>query len=328
MDAMTVRRGTLYLGVFLLAAGAVTLGAETGALDRTAVAGTLGALWPIAVIAIGVGLVLRRSRAALVAGILAAAVPGLALGASFAAVPEIALGTPCSAAGSSAVTAPAGTREGTFGMTAAVDLSLSCGELTVTAQPGSAWRVDARDGANRRTDVTADATRLAATTNRAKGGWGLHTGRADMDVVLPTGSTLDLHTELNAGRGRLDLAGARLGAVRLEVNAGDLRTDLAGATLDRLAVEVNAGSVAIGLPADSFSGDLAANAGSLALCVPDGLALRVRSTAALGSIDVDGLVRAGDAWETPGYATARNKADLAIEASVGSVTINPEGGCK
>lgn len=325
---MTVRRGTLYLGVFLLAAGAVTLGAATGALDRTAVAGTLGALWPIAVIAIGAGLVLRRSRAALVAGVLAAAVPGLALGASFAAVPEIAVGIPCSDAGSQPATAPLETREGTFATTAAVDLSLSCGELTVTAQPGTAWRLDARDGANRRTDVTSDATRLSATTNRAKDGWSPRTGRADWDLVLPTGTTLDLHTELNAGRGRLDLAGTRLGAVDLEVNAADLRMDLSGAVLDTINAEVNAGSVAIVLPADSFTGDLAANAGSLALCVPDQLALRVRSTAALGSIDVDGLVKRESAWETPGYDAASNKADLAIEASVGSVTINPEGGCK
>lgn len=325
---MTVRRGTLYLGVFLLAAGAVTLAVATGALDRTAVAGTLAALWPIAVIAVGLGLVLRRSRAALVAGVLAAAVPGLALGASFAAVPEIAVGIPCSEAGSRGATAPAETREGTFGTAAAVDLSLSCGELTVTAQPGSAWRIDARDGANRRTDVTADAARLSATTNRAKDGWNLHTGRADWDVALPTGTTLDLRTELNAGRGRLDLAGTRLGSVALEVNAADMRMDLTGATLDRLDAEVNAGSVAIVLPADSFTGDLAANAGSLALCVPDQLALRVRSTAALGSIDVRGLVKAGSAWETPGYDAASNKAELAIEASVGSVTINPEGGCK
>jgi len=325
---MTVRRGTLYLGVFLLAAGAVTLGVATGALDRTEVAGTLAALWPIAVIAIGAGLVLRRSRAALVAGVLAAAMPGLALGASFAAVPEIAVGIPCSDAANRPATAPAQTREGSFGSSAAVDLSLSCGELTVTAQPGSAWRLDTRDGANRRTDVSADAASLAATTNRATRGWNLHTGRADWDVVLPTGTTLDLRTELNAGRGRLDLAGTRLGAVDLEVNAGDLRMDLTGAVLDSIDVEVNAGSVAIDLPADSFTGDLATNAGSLALCVPDQLALRVRSTAALGSIDVDGLVRRGSAWETPGYDAAINKADLAIEASVGSVTINPEGGCK
>ena len=321
---MTVRRGTLYVGVFFLAAGAVTLGAATGALDRAAIADAVGTLWPVAVIAIGVGLVLRRSPAALAAGILAAAVPGLALGASVVAAPGITV--PCTDA--SAVTGPAETRQGSFGSTATADLSLSCGELTVTAQPGNAWRLDARDGANRRTNVQADATRFVAEAGHGSGRWNLQTGRADWDVALPTGATIDLATELNAGRGHMELGGTRLAAVDLTVNAADLRVDLAGATLDRLALDLNAGSAAITLPADSFTGDLHANAGSLALCAPDQLALRVRSTATLGSIDVHGLVRRGSAWETPAYDAAPFKADLAIDANVGSVTINPEGGCK
>ncbi|MCJ7711938.1 MAG: DUF4097 domain-containing protein [Chloroflexi bacterium] len=321
---MTVRRGTLYVGVFLLAAGAVTLGVATALLDRDVVANTVVALWPLAVIAIGVGLVFRRSPAALVAGVIAAAVPGLALGASVVAGPDIAV--PCT--DTSPAPAQAVAHDGTFGTAATIDLSLSCGELTMTAQPGNAWHLDARDGANRRTDVAADATRLSATTPGGSGGWNRHAGRVDWEVVLPTQVTIDLTTEINAGRGRLNLAGTRLGDVDMHVNAADVRVDLAGATLDRVDLDVNAGSAAITLPADSFEGDLHANAGSLDLCVPDQLALRLRSTAALGSIDHHGLVQRGTAWETPDYATAPFKADLAIDASLGSVTINPKGGCK
>ncbi len=147
-------------------------------------------------------------------------------------------------------------------------------------------------------------------------------------MTLPTGSSIDLTTELNAGRGDMTLDGARLGSLDFRVNAADLRADLAGATLDRLAVELNAGSAGIVLPADSFGGDIHVNAGSLALCAPDQLALRVRSTAALGSVDVHELVQRGGAWETPGYDATPFKADLAIDANLGSVTINPEGGCK
>ena len=86
---MTARRGTLYVGVFLIATGAVTLGVAVGVLDPTAVANTVETLWPLAVIALGVGMVLRRTRAALGAGILAALVPGLALGASIVALPDL-----------------------------------------------------------------------------------------------------------------------------------------------------------------------------------------------------------------------------------------------
>jgi hypothetical protein len=86
---MTVGRGTLYVGVFLIAAGAMTLGAAVGVLDPAAVADTVATLWPLAVIALGVGLVLRRTRAALGAGVLAALVPGLALGAAIVALPDL-----------------------------------------------------------------------------------------------------------------------------------------------------------------------------------------------------------------------------------------------
>jgi hypothetical protein len=150
----------------------------------------------------------------------------------------------------------------------------------------------------------------------------------EWDVVLPTGRSIDLATVVNAGRARLDLAGARLGDARLEVNAGAIEVDLTGGTLDQLSVEVNAGSASVTLPAASFEGDLHANAGSIEVCAPDGLGLRVHATAALGSTTLNGLVRAGDAWQTPGYATAPSKADLALDASVGAITLNPEGGCK
>ena len=321
---MTVRRGSLYVGVFLVSAGAVTLAAAAGLVDPDAVAAAAGTLWPLAVIAIGIGLVLRRSPAALAAGVLAALIPGLALGASFVAAP--ALPVPC--ANDAAPVRAAEARTGSFGSAATVDLSLSCGEVTVTTQPGTAWRVDARDGDNRRTDVRSDAGRLAVDAGNHSRRWGLHAGQVAWDVVLPAGATMDLATELNAGRGVLTLAGARLGHLDLDVNAADLRVDLTGATLDRLDLELNAGSAGIVLPAASFEGGLETNAGSLEMCAPDQLGLRVRSTAALGSIDVDGLVQRGTAWETSDYATAPFKADLAIEANVGSVTINPEGGCK
>ena len=54
----------------------------------------------------------------------------------------------------------------------------------------------------------------------------------------------------------------------------------------------------------------------------------MRSSTTLGSSTFNGLVRRGDAWQTPGYDTAPYKADLSIQASVGSVAINPKGGCK
>ena len=132
-DAITVRRGTLYVGVFLIAASSVTLGVAAGVLDATVVANTMGALWPLAVIALGVGMVLRRTRAALGAGILAALVPGLALGASIVAVPDL----PMRWMDDAWTIRHAETRVGSFARAAAMDLSLcSVGSVIVIPEGG------------------------------------------------------------------------------------------------------------------------------------------------------------------------------------------------
>ncbi len=125
---MTVRRGTLYVGVFLIATGAVTLGVAVGVLDPAAVTNAVETLWPLAVIALGVGLVLRRTRVGLGAGVVAALLPGLALGASIVALPDL----PARWADEVATIRHAETRECLFGNATAVDMSLdSIGSITV-----------------------------------------------------------------------------------------------------------------------------------------------------------------------------------------------------
>jgi hypothetical protein len=327
MDAMTVRRGLLYFGVFLVAAGGVTLLVSAGVLDEARVADAL-AWWPLAVIAIGAGLVLRRTRAAVPAVVVAAAVPGLMLGAMFVAVPEIsAFPTPCTDAVADGGTAI--NRAGSFGSAARVELELSCGDLAVTTAPGTAWTLEGTDGTNRTADVSSSDDRLSISSSANRNRWGWHAGPDDWDVTLPSGTQLDLETEVNAGRGTLDLAGARLGTFGLDLNAGAVTVDLAQATLNRLDVTVNAGAATLHLPGSGdVSGRIEANAGSVQVCIPDGTAVRLTSQAALGSVDTEGLVRVADVLTTPATTTAQAHVDLAVTANVGSVTISAEGDCK
>jgi hypothetical protein len=324
MDVMTVRRGLLYFGVFLVAAGGVTLLVSAGVLDADRVADAL-AWWPLAIIAIGAGLVLRRTRAAVPGGVIAAAVPGLMFGAMFVAVPD--LPTPCTDTPSDGGTAIA--RHGSFGSSARVELELSCGDLAVATAPGTAWSLQGTNGHNRTTEVssTGDALSISSSANRSR--WGWNAGADDWNVTLPSGTRLDLDTDVNAGRGTLDLAGARLGTFGLDLNAGAVTVDLAQATLDRLDVTVNAGAATLHLPGSGeLSGRIEANAGSVEVCIPDGTAIRLSSEAALGSVDTEGLVRVGDVLTTPATTTAQAHVDLAVTANVGSVTISPEGDCK
>ncbi|HKF85502.1 MAG TPA: hypothetical protein VKB30_06930 [Candidatus Limnocylindrales bacterium] len=321
---MTVRRGLLYVGVFLVAAGGVTLLVSAGVLDPTRVADAL-AWWPLAFIAIGAGLVLRHTRAAVPGGVVAAAVAGLMLGAVFVAVPD--LPTPCTNGATTHGTPLA--REGAFGSTARVSLALSCGELDVTMAPGSAWSLGGTNGRNRTADISSSDDRLAVSSSVDRSRWGWNAGADDWDVTLPAATQLDLDVEVNAGKGSLDLAGGHLDTLGLDLNAGAVTVDLDEAVLSRLAVTVNAGASTVHLPsASDVTGDLEVNAGSLQVCVPDGTDVQVRSEAALGSIDIEGLVRRGDAWTASATSPTQAHADLTVSASVGSVTITSEGACK
>ena len=87
---MRLNRTLLYLGVFIVAAGIALLIADVGRLDSAALIEFLG-LWPLAVIAAGVGLFARRTPFSLVGGLLAVALPGLLLGGILALGPRLAV---------------------------------------------------------------------------------------------------------------------------------------------------------------------------------------------------------------------------------------------
>jgi hypothetical protein len=317
-----VNRGMLSWGVFLLSAGGVMLLAQAGILDRGLVGQALG-LWPLLLVAIGAKLLLRRTQLALPSAVVAAVIPGLLLGGLVVAVPNV---TPaCKISQPESVE----TRQGTFGGTASAELSVSCGELTVTTVPGSEWlvRTGRTNGPAPVLDASGQRLHLAsnARTALASSSW----GGDDFDVQLPTANPIDLSAEVNAGRGQFDLAGAHLGRVQVDINAGEATVDLTGATLTRLSMDINAAGATVRLPSGSdFTSDLTVNAGRLIVCAPAELGVRLHQKVILGSSLTNGLVRMNGFRETPNYALATSHADLTIAVNLGSVDINPEGGCK
>jgi len=319
---MTVRRRFLYLGVFLVAAGGVALAALGNVVEDGALAQALR-LWPFVLVALGAGLVLRHTRFALASGVLAAVMPGLLLGGLLVRVPRLA--PDCGGAQPGGVA----TRQGRFDGPASVDLRLACGDLTVTTAPGNGWQLEAGDPAGTSVSIDDAANRLSVTSS---GQWRAFASTRAGDtwkLSLPAATTIDLTAEVDAGRGRFDLAGAQLGNVQLAVNAGDARVDLSTATVGHLSMTVNAASATLLLPANGdLSARLSVSAGSLRLCSTGALGVRIHATAALASTTFTGLLHDGDAWQSPGYTTAMNHADLAISTTLGSVELNPAGGCE
>ena len=316
-----IHRTALFVGAFLATAGIVMLLGGNAAVE--AAVDQLLRLWPLAIIAIGVGLLLRRTRYALVGTLAAAIIPGLLLGGVVVAAPGMA------AICDQTETAPTTSHDGRFSAPATVVLGLSCGEMAVTTVPGTGWQLatSVMDHGQATVDATSDSLDVASPN----GEWRYRFGR-DGDawqLALPTGVPLDIDAEVNAGRGSFDLADAEIGSLLVEVNAGEASLDLTTASVGQLDLEVNAGAASIRLPAGSdLSGDLTVSAGSLELCVPDGLGIRIHGDVVFGAATFDGLVRVGDAWETPGYPSMTNQAELSVTASAGSVVVDPQGGCK
>jgi hypothetical protein len=319
---MRVNRRFLYWGVFLLAIGGVLVVADLG-VDEATIADALR-LWPLALVAIGLGLVLRRTQFNVAGGMLAAAVPGLVLGGAFAVGPRFVVdcgerGEPTSVL----------TRQGTFDGPATVSVKAACGLMNIGTAPGSGWEVQAGTTATRTPTVDASGRSLSIDAGGGEGWHRFDEGRDEWRLTLPTTAIDDLSVVVNAGEGRVNLPGARIDRLQVKTNAGRTTVDLSEAAVSNLSATINAGQLSFSLPATAdLVGSLEVHAGALEVCAPSGLGLRVHHSGSLSGIDIEGFHQSGETWESDDYASAAHHADLTIDANLGNVEINPIGGCK
>ncbi|MBK8989240.1 MAG: hypothetical protein IPM39_24780 [Chloroflexi bacterium] len=151
-----------------------------------------------------------------------------------------------------------------------------------------------------------------------------------------------------SNRWQLGLNGSVPAALKLEAVAGRSLFDLRDLQLESLTLAANAGDVELLLPGGDYHADLATNAatmeitlpengrhtitldvnaGSVTLRLPPGMALRVELDRALGSFNANNAgLRQMDGqenvWQTAGYENAPDRVDLTIHISLGSVTLN------
>jgi hypothetical protein len=136
-------------------------------------------------------------------------------------------------------------------------------------------------------------------------------------LTLPATPTLGLDLRLNAGRGTLDLAGARLAVVGLEMNAGSASLDLGNvAAISTIDMRLNAGSLGVTLPSLSLTDSIQANAGAVKICVPPGAGVRLHTgESIIAGYDYagHGLVQDGSTWTTPGFDTAPGRSVRTVD---------------
>lgn len=320
---MRIERRLLDWGAFLVALGAVPLLVQLGWLERATV-GDAWRLWPVFLIVAGLGLIVGRGR--LLGGLLVAIVSGLIIGG----VVGGGIGTVgCGLAGGTP--APLATRSGSFGAAASVDLTLDCGNTTVSTTEGSGWTVGGTGDPAHPPSVEADSDSLAIGPADSGGLFGFNLNRSNWLVTLPSAPGLDLSLTLNAGTSRLNLAGAHLTGLSLTGNAGSVRVDLSSAaSVGNFDATVNAGDVLVALPDAALAASVTVNAGHLGFCLPPGVGLQVQAGGALSSNNFAsrGLIRAGDTWTNAAYASAAVRINLQATANAGHLELDPKGGCQ
>ena len=87
---MRINRTLVYVVVFLVALGVAIFVVDQRPFAIDSVVSVLR-LWPLALIAVGAGIALRRTQLGLASGLLAAAVPGVLLGLTLAMTPRLAI---------------------------------------------------------------------------------------------------------------------------------------------------------------------------------------------------------------------------------------------
>lgn len=168
-------------------------------------------------------------------------------------------------------------------------------------------------------------------------------------VELSPHADLTLDVSLGASEADLELGGLRLSELHLDTGASrtavrfsrpngircteaDITTGAAEVTVaglgnsrcDRVRLEGGISRATIdfgGSWASSQRAEIAMAVGELVLRLPRAIPVRITTDRFLASFEPKGLVRRGDAWETPGYAAGARHLDVALKATVGGVRL-------
>jgi hypothetical protein len=327
---MRIDRSFLGWGMFFIVVGLVPLAVDNGYLSAAQVS-DLWRFWPLVLVIAGLGLLSRRTPVEGLPGLLMAVLLGAMVGGALSSGIGGFTGGVCGAS-SDSKSFP-GQNGVLSGAGAEVSLQVDCGDLSVSAQSGTGWKLEGTDRDAAGPLVESDEGSLKITSRTSDRGFlDFSDDRESWKVTLPTAPKLQFSAEINAATSTFAFGGASLGGIDLKVNAGRATVDLTGATTTGdLHIEMNAGSLALILPSTSLTGSIEVNAGAVTLCAPKGVALRLRTgDSIVSSYDFDGhgLIHDGSTWTSPGFEGAAVKIDLSAEANAGSVKLDPKEGCR
>lgn len=125
-------------------------------------------------------------------------------------------------------------------------------------------------------------------------------------VYLPTRPSTDLDINMGAGEARLKLGAIPLRKVDLHIGAGEVHADFTGE------------------PKRDFEIDIRGGVGECRVVLPRSARIRAEAHGGLGSIEVTGLTKHGDIWESDNLSSNAPRIRLDVHGGIGSIHISTQ----
>ncbi|MDQ5823209.1 MAG: DUF5668 domain-containing protein [Chloroflexota bacterium] len=298
-------RAPLLGPLLLISAGVLFLLNNLGVVPWT-IWETLGRLWPLILIAIGIDLVVGR-RSPAISLLLVLAVVGTGAAIVYANSGFTAPGTLASA--------PLNIRMNNADW-ANVHVDMGVGNLTLGSMSGEA-------------DLLATGNldyyenRGAPHMDVSESG-----GAAEVEISEPSGGWHFVSNWFNGGRSpgwEINLNERVPIGLDVDAGTGNMTLNLERLQLRSLTVDSGTGNTSITLPATAYNTtvEIDGGTGNLELFVPEGLEARIEVDSGIGNTTVDPRFssQGEDTYESRDYDTAANKVTIKIDHGVGNLNI-------
>lgn len=290
------RRGDLAGPVLLMGFGLLLFLINTGQVPLT-LWEALGRLWPLALVAIGIDLLIPR-RSILGSLATAAVILVVVLAGTWIAMPTT--GVVQAGEGETVAVASSGETE------AVIQLVPATGRLTVEEMvPAKALLAGT---------IQVPSPGSVSTTTKTEGGVARATIRTAGSFTLP----------INWGvteRWDLQVSGEPKLTLETDMGAGDTVVDARGMDLLSFNGSTGVGRIEIYVPEGTTRVDLSTGVGELVVHVPKGVPVRLRGSWALGGVDFpDGYYKVNETYLSPDF-TEPGHIEINVSLAVGSIRI-------
>jgi hypothetical protein len=144
------------------------------------------------------------------------------------------------------------------------------------------------------------------TLNESGDHFGIGPGDNQWDLHFNDSVPLDVTVQMGAGQGNLHMADLDLTHLEMHMGAGQVDLDLAGARRHDLSVDIQGG------------------VGQARIKLPKDVGVRAHASGGIGSINVHGLTKDGDAYVNQAYGKTPTSIDVEVHGGIGEIDLDQQ----